>query len=107
MVVAKSSGEKRRLLEGGSLGSGDLLYRAAVDHHVCDSVVSEALEPYSGRLRLKGTALAELVVQRRLYAQSFRLPGYGIRARKGARAKNLLCIRPNDTGVDAAYITDL
>ena len=50
MVVAKSSGEKRRLPEGGSLGSGDLLYRAAVDHPVCDSVVSEALEPYSGRL---------------------------------------------------------
>ena len=43
MVVAKSSGEKRQLPEGGSLGSGDLLYRAAVDHPVCDSVVSEAL----------------------------------------------------------------
>ena len=78
-----------------------------MDHPVCDSVVSEALEPYSGRLRLKGTALAELVVQRRLYAQSFRLPGYGIKALKEARAKNLLCIRPNDTGVDAASITDL
>ena len=29
--------------EGGGLGSGDLLNRAAADHPVCDSVVSNAI----------------------------------------------------------------
>ena len=29
--------------EGGGLGSVDLLYRAAADHTVCDSVVSDAI----------------------------------------------------------------
>ena len=29
--------------EGGGLGSGDLLYRAAADHTVCDSVVRNAI----------------------------------------------------------------
>ena len=31
--------------EGGGLGSGDLLYRAAADHTVCDSAVDDAIEP--------------------------------------------------------------
>jgi len=31
--------------EGGGLGSGDLLYRAVADNPVCDSVVSDAIEP--------------------------------------------------------------
>ena len=70
-------GMRRDSRGNGGLGSGDLLYRAAVDHPVFDSVVGEAMWPYSGRLRLNGTALAELVVQRRLNAQGFRLSGKG------------------------------
>ena len=92
---------------GGGLGSGDLpLIWGRITFSAILKYVKRFSQSQGGHDEI-APQLAELVVQRGFNRSGLRLPGNEIRALQGARAKNLLCIRLNDTGVDASPIKDL
>ena len=89
------------------VGPEQLLYRAAADHTVCDSVVSNAIQLKSVRLRLNCTATGRAGGAAGL--QSLWAPPAWIldKATELNPARNALCIRLNDKRADAPPIKNL
>ena len=93
--------------EGGGLNSGDLLFRVAAEHTVCDSVVSNAIQLKSVRLRRNCTATGRAGGAAELQWLGAPLAWIFDDGAELNPARNALCIRLNYTGARSLAIKRL